>query len=245
MLPATIIFLLVMAGFIAQLIDGALGMAYGVTSNTLLLSIGFTPAIASASVHTSEIFTSLASGISHLKLGNVDRKLFINLAVPGSIAAIAGAYILTNFPVPTISKAVSIYLTLMGGVIILRAFNKNIFFRRINIKALGLIGGLLDAMGGGGWGPIVTSTLIANGQDLKKTVGSVNTAEFFVTLAQSITFHLLLGFTHPEAILALITGGIIASPIAAYLCKKAPTKTMLIIVGLLILTLNLRTILFK
>jgi uncharacterized membrane protein YfcA len=238
----TLVFIFIV-GFLAQLIDGALGMAYGVTSNSFLLSLGFAPAVASATVHTAEVFTTLASGISHLKLGNVDKKLFINLALPGSLTAIIGAYLLVNFPTGIIKDLVAVYLILMGGVIILRGFGRNIFFRKVNVRLLAGIGGLLDAMGGGGWGPVVTSTLIANGEDPKKTIGSVNLSEFFVTITQSMTFFILLGIVKPEAVIALLIGGVVAAPLAAYICRKAPTKTLLILVGLLIITLNISTLL--
>jgi len=200
------------------------------------------PAVASATVHTAEIFTTLASGLSHLKLGNVDKKLFASLALPGSVTAVLGAYILVNFPTGMIRNLVAVYLLLMGGVIVLRAFGKNVFFRKVNTKALAGVGGLLDAIGGGGWGPIVTSTLIANGVDPKKAIGSVNLSEFFVTLTQSVTFFLLMGLTNPEVILALIIGGVAAAPLAAYMCKKVQTKTLMIVVGILIIALNLRTL---
>jgi uncharacterized membrane protein YfcA len=235
-------FFALIIGFIAEIVDGTLGMAYGVTSNSFLLSLGFMPAVASATVHTSEIFTTLASGISHLKIGNVDKKLFSSLVIPGSITAIIGAYVLVNFPTEIIKKIVALYLILMGSIIILRAFGKNIFFRKINRKVLAGIGGFLDAVGGGGWGPVVTSTLIANGEDPKKTIGSVNLSEFFVTITQSATFFLLIGLTNLEIILAFIIGGVIAAPLAAYLCKKIDTKILMIIVGILIIILNIRTL---
>ncbi|MEM2352438.1 MAG: sulfite exporter TauE/SafE family protein [Thermoproteota archaeon] len=229
-------------GFAAELIDGMLGMGYGVTLNSLLLSLGLTPAYASAAVHTSEVFTTLASGVSHLKFGNIDKKLFVNLMVPGTLFAVLGAYILVNFPSGLLRKLVSLYLLFMGGIVILRAFGKNIFFKRVNAKILAAIGGLLDAMGGGGWGPIVTSTLIAGGNDPKKTVGSVNLAEFFVTISQILTFIALIGLVSPMLILALIPGGIVAAIISSYLCSKMPTKTLMILVGALILTVNLRNL---
>lgn len=225
-------------GFAAELIDGMLGMGYGVTLNSLLLSLGLTPAYASAAVHTSEVFTTLASGVSHLKFGNIDKKLFVNLMVPGTLFAVLGAYILVNFPSGLLRKLVSLYLLFMGGIVILRAFGKNIFFKRVNAKILAAIGGLLDAMGGGGWGPIVTSTLIAGGNDPKKTVGSVNLAEFFVTISQILTFIALIGLVSPMLILALIPGGIVAAIISSYLCSKTPTKPLMILVGALIFTLN-------
>lgn len=234
--------LIVIIGAFAQLIDGSLGMAYGVTSNSLLLSLGFTPAVASATVHTAEVFTTLASGVSHLKLGNVDKKLFINLTVPGSATAILGACILVNFPTGIIKNLVAVYLVLMGGMIILRVFGKNIFFRKLDAKVLAGIGGLLDAMGGGGWGPIVTSTLIANGEDPKKTIGSVNLSEFFIAFAQSLTFFTLLGFQNLSVIISLTIGGVLVAPLATYICKRTPTKTLLMVVGLLIIAVNVRTL---
>jgi uncharacterized membrane protein YfcA len=234
---------IIIVGFLAQLIDGTLGMAYGVTSNSFLLSLGFAPAVASATVHTAEIFTTLASGLSHLKLGNVDKKLFVNLALPGSLTAVVGAYLLVNFPTGMVKDLVAVYLVLMGGVIILRAFGRNVFFRKVNVRLLAGIGGLIDAVGGGGWGPVVTSTLVANGEDPKRAIGSVNLSEFLVTITQSATFFMLLGFVKPETVIALLIGGVAAAPLAAYLCRKAPTKTLLVLVGLLIVILNFKTLL--
>ena len=178
-------------GFIAQMIDGALGMAYGVTATTFLLSVGITPAAASASVHASEVFTSGVSGYMHLKFGNVNSKLFKTLVIPGIIGAILGAYVLSSLEEYSslIKPIVSIYTLFLGGIIIRKALIKRIEKRPLKrVGVLALFGGYLDSIGGGGWGPIVSSTLIASGRHPKYTIGSVNLTEFFVSLASSITF---------------------------------------------------------
>jgi len=192
----SIIFLWVLVGLIAQTIDGALGMAYGVTSSTLLISSGLSPAIASASVHTAEVFTTMASGISHLRMGNVDKRLFKKLVYSGAIAAFLGAYVLVNLPLWIIKPIVTVYLGVMGTLILLRAFNIITLLRRLNTSLLAFVGGFMDAIGGGGWGPIVTSTLMAEGNNPQKTIGSVNTAELFITCTQVITFVFTVGLSH-------------------------------------------------
>ena len=238
------IIVFIIVGFIAQMVDGSLGMAYGVSSNTFLLSIGIPPATASASVHTAEIFTTMASGLSHFRLGNVDRKLFEKLLVPGIIGGIIGAYILTSVPGKVIKPFIAIYLFIIGIVILRKAFKKiEVNEVETRIVPLGLTGGFFDAMGGGGWGPIVTSTLIARGNHPRFTIGSVNTAEFFVTVSESIVFILTIGLAHWRIIVGLMAGGVIAAPIAAYTCKKLPTRLLMIIIGGLIMILSTRTIL--
>jgi uncharacterized membrane protein YfcA len=239
--PNILVFVLV--GLAAQLIDGALGMAYGVSSTTFLLSIGVPPAAASASVHAAEIFTSSISGLSHWRLGNVDRGLVKQLLIPGVIGGVVGAYLLTTVPVTIIKPLVSLYLLVMGLVILRRSFQP----LRENattppLAPLGLVGGFFDAIGGGGWGPIVTTTLVATGSNPRFVVGSVNLAEFFVTVAESITFILSIGLTHWTIILGLIIGGAIAAPLAAYVCQRLPTKTLMRAVGVLIILLSIRTI---
>lgn len=240
------ILMFVLVGFVAQIIDGALGMAYGVSSTTFLLSLGVPPAMASASVHTAEVFTTAISGFSHFRLGNIDKELFTRLVVPGIVGGILGAYVLVSVPASIIKPAMAIYLLIMGGVILIRAFREN---RRSQIRArlipLGAIGGFLDAIGGGGWGPVVTSTLVAGGENPRFSIGSVNSSEFFVTLAESITFILTIGslfLQHWQAIVGLLIGGVIAAPLAAYVCKRLPTRTLMILVGVLIILLSLRTI---
>lgn len=238
------IVIFIIFGFIAQLIDGALGMAYGVSSNAFFLSLGIPPAIASACIHTSEMFTTAVSGISHFKFGNIDKKIFLRLLIPGVIGGVLGAYILTELPGGKIKPFVSLYLLLMGLWILIKVVRKT---HQIKTKSrlipLGLAGGFFDAIGGGGWGPIVTTTLVANGNQPRYAIGSVNAAEFFVTVAESITFFATIGtllFQHWEKIVGLMIGGVIAAPFAAWVCKKLPHKVLMLLVGLLITGLSIR-----
>ncbi|MBI3519225.1 MAG: TSUP family transporter [Bacteroidetes bacterium] len=241
------IFLYILAGFIAQMIDGALGMAYGVTATTFLLSFGVTPAASSASVHASEVFTSGVSGLMHLKFGNVNNKLFKSLLIPGVIGAILGAYILSSFEHYNyiIKPLVSAYTLILGVVIIFKALQKDKIRQRIKrIFPLAMIGGFLDSIGGGGWGPIVSSTLIARGRNPRYTIGSVNLAEFFIALSSSLTFVTIIGLTHWTIIAGLIIGGVIAAPIAAYIANKIPTKSIMILVGIVVIILSLKRLFF-
>lgn len=236
-------FLFLIAGFAAQMIDGALGMAYGVSSTSLLLSFGVSPAAASASVHTAEVFTTAVSGASHWKLGNVDRALFRRLVIPGVIGGAIGAYVLSELPGDKLKPWVSAYLLLMGLLIIRKAFGRTAHVAsNAGIRRLGLAGGFLDAIGGGGWGPVVTTTLVANGHSPRQTIGSVNLAEFFVTVAQSATFFLTIGIVHWQVIVGLMVGGVLAAPLAAHVCKRLPAKPLMLLVGVLIIVLSLRTI---
>jgi uncharacterized membrane protein YfcA len=232
-------------GFIAQMIDGALGMAYGVTATTFLLSVGITPAAASASVHASEVFTSGVSGYMHLKFGNVNSKLFKTLVIPGIIGAILGAYVLSSLEEYStyIKPIVSIYTLFLGVIIIRKALIKRMEKRQLKrVGVLALFGGYLDSIGGGGWGPIVSSTLIASGRHPKYTIGSVNLTEFFVSLASSITFFTVIGLGYWQVIIGLILGGVVAAPIAARLANKLPVKSMMILVGMVIIIVSLRQI---
>lgn len=233
----------IIVGFLAQLIDGTLGMAYGVSSNTFLRSVGISSAISSACVHISEIFTTFVSGISHLKLKNVDKKLLFKLLIPGIIGGIIGAYLLVEFENKILDIIIDAYLIIMGIIIVLKSFRKEKKQREFGNYAygLGLAGGFSDALGGGGWGPVVTSTLLASGHDTRKTIGTVNAAEFFVTIAETTTFVTMLGDfqKYYVIILGLIIGGILAAPIGAVLCKKASTQVMLKIVGILLIILNI------
>lgn len=231
-------------GFLAQMVDGTLGMAYGVSCNTLLRSLGIPSALSSFCVHAAEIFTSLFSGISHFTMKNFDQKLFQRLILPGVLGGIVGAYILTSVDDSVISPFISVYLIVMGIIIFCKAFSlQKLPARKIGwgVYPLAAIGGFSDSLGGGGWGPVVTSTLVATNCDVRKTIGSVNAAEFFVTLAESITFFLTIGSLGDAfpAVLGLIVGGIFASPIAAYLCKKLPLKPLMMFVGALIVVVNL------
>jgi uncharacterized protein len=237
----------ILAGFVAQLIDGALGMAYGVTATTFLLSGGISPAASSASVHASEIFTSGVSGLMHLKFGNVNRKLFKNLLIPGVMGAILGAYILTSLENYNyiLKPLVSFYTLILGLIIIYKALKKDSIRKRIKrLFPLAMFGGFLDSIGGGGWGPIVSSTLIAGGRNARYTIGSVNLAEFFVALASSLTFITIIGLTHWTIIAGLVIGGCIAAPIGAMLANKIPTKTIMILVGLVVVIISLKRIFF-
>ena len=236
--------LYVLAGFVAQMIDGALGMAYGVSASSLLLSFGVPPAAVSATVHAAECFTTGASGLSHHAFGNVDKFLFKRLLIPAVIGAVIGAYVLSSINGEVLKPYISGYLIIMGLVIIAKAFitipPRNV---TTHLTPLGFIGALLDTLGGGGWGPIVASNLIARGNDVRITVGSVNAVEFFVTLAASITFFLTIGLTHWGIILGLAVGGVLAAPLGAWAAIKLPHKPFMVIVGLLIIGISARTLL--
>ncbi len=240
------IFVFIIFGFIAQMIDGSLGMAYGVSANSFLLTVGLSPAVASASVHASEIVTTLVSGISHWKFGNIDQRMFLRLLIPGVIGGALGAYILTALDGNLIKPYISIYLLIMGIRILYKAFKPTAEHDKEPksglLVALGLAGGACDAIGGGGWGPVVTSTLISTGHSPRKTIGSVNFSEFFVTLAESLVFILTIGLTNWKIISGLLIGGVIAAPLGALVTKKLPTKLIMIIVGCLIIFLQLRTL---
>lgn len=234
-----------LAGFIAQMIDGALGMAYGVSATTFLLSFGVTPAAASASVHASEIFTSGVSGLMHLRFGNVNSKLFKTLLLPGVLGAILGAFLLSTAQdyVQYIKPVVGVYTLVLGLIIVRKAIQK--IKKKRKIRKMGLLaisGGFLDSVGGGGWGPIVSSSLIASGRHPMYTIGSVNLTEFFVSFASSVTFITLIGLDHWQVVLGLVLGGMVAAPIAALLARRLPVKTMMILVGLIVVIMSLRNI---
>lgn len=232
-------------GFFAQLVDGSLGMAYGVSANSFLLATGISPASASASVHISEVFTTLASGLSHWKFKNVDWPIVKRLVIPGVIGGVVGAYLLVNFPSNILKPIITVYLLLMGIRIFIKAFRSVpwIQFKTSHYIALGALGGFFDAVGGGGWGPIVTSTLLGQNEQARKIIGSVNISEFFVTFAEAVTFITLIGMAPWTIVLGLITGGVIAAPLAAFLTARIPNKTMLIVIGLVIIFLQVRTLL--
>lgn len=232
-------------GFAAQMVDGAIGMAYGVTSTSAMLSFGVPPATASACVHAAETFTTAASGISHWKLGNIDRKLVLRLAVPGMIGGAIGAYVLSQIPGEQFRPYISAYLLFLGVLILFKAFKgRPVTSPPIgSVAPLGFFGGLLDSLGGGGWGPIVTSTLLGQGASARYTIGSVNLAEFFVTATISGTFFLTIGLELWPIITGLIIGGVIAAPFAAYATKYIPEKILMILVAVVIIVLSARGIL--
>ncbi|MBP6238081.1 MAG: TSUP family transporter [Saprospiraceae bacterium] len=242
------ILIFIMAGFLASAIDGALGMAYGITATTVLLSFGLSPVAATASVHTSEVFTSGVSGLSHLKFGNVNNKLFRNLLIPGVIGAILGAFLISYFEEYSnvIKPLVSAYTLFLGVIILLKALKKDDQIRKKvkRLFPLAFTGGFLDSVGGGGWGPIVSSTLIAQGKAPRYTIGSVNLTEFFVALASSITFFAMIGTTHLNVILGLILGGVAAAPLGAFLTSKIPAKSIMLMVGIIVIILSIKRIFF-
>lgn len=235
--------LYVITGFIAQLIDGTMGMAYGISCSTFLkVFVGIPSAVASAVVHCAEIPTTLVSGISHWKLKNVQKSLMLKLIIPGVIGGILGAYFITRIG-DVLEPFIDVYLIIMGFTIFLKALKKKRETPReagVYIYPLGLVGGFLDATGGGGWGPIVNSTLIAYGHDVKKSIGTVNSVEFIVTVVETTTFAtLLVDFkSYLVIIFGLVVGGVIAAPLAAILCKKIAVKPLLGLVGMFIICLN-------
>lgn len=239
------LFLYILVGFIGQMIDGSLGMAYGVSCNAFLLSMGIPPAASSASVHAAEVVVTGISGLSHFKFGNVDKALFLRLIIPGAIGGGLGAYVLTQLDGSVIKPYISIYLLLMGFLIIYKGvFQKPQNGERVKrfVIPLAVVGGTCDAIGGGGWGPVVTTTLIAGGNQPRETIGSVNASEFFVSLVESVVFIVTLGLTHWMVILGLLIGGIIAAPMAAYLTKRLPVRALMVLVGLLIVVVNTNTL---
>jgi uncharacterized membrane protein YfcA len=250
-MPALIIIAVV--GLAAQLIDGGLGMGYGVISTSLLLITGLTPAAASASVHLAEIGTTLVSGISHWRFGNIDWPVVLRIALPGAIGAFTGATLLSSLPADSAAPWTSTILIILGTVLIIRFTTHHHHDRRTTqrprtrfLAPLGLIAGTVDATGGGGWGPIATSTMLASGKlDPRKAIGSVSAAEFAVAIAASIGF--LIGLSHAgvvwPVVIALLTGGVIAAPLAAWLVRKLPTWLLGVSVGGIIIATNARTIL--
>jgi uncharacterized membrane protein YfcA len=240
-------------GLLAQLIDGALGMAYGVTSTTLLLTFGIAPAVASASVHLAEVVTTAASGASHIKFGNVDKQTVYRLIIPGSIGAFLGATFLSHLPGDLAKPYISLFLLLLGVYVLIRFLFK---FRQTEEKTgielsrkqsipLGLIAGFADATGGGGWGPIATPVLLSKkGMSPRKVVGTVDTSEFAIAISATLGFLISLGWEEVNWLWvgALMVGGIIAAPIAAWLVQKIHAQLMGVLVGGFIILVNARTI---
>lgn len=229
-------------GFAAQLVDGALGMAFGVISNTLLVAVmGVPPALASQRVHLVECFTTAVSGLSHLLHGNVDKRLFFRLLLPGAVGGVLGAYVLTSLDASVVKPFVLLYLTGIGLYILVRGLYYPPKIKEAKLVApLGLFGGFLDAVGGGGWGPVVTSNLLIQGADPRKVVGTVNTVEFFLTLIVSAAFIYHLGIADVAgATLGLLIGGLLAAPLGAWVAKRFNPKTMLVLVGIVLTATSL------
>jgi len=224
-------------GFGAQIVDGALGMAFGVICNTLLVAVmGVSPARASANIHIVETFTTAVSGISHAIHGNIDRTLFLRLLIPGIIGGVTGAYLLTNIDGDIVKPFVLGYLVLIGIYLLIRGILYPPRHAKPKVvEPLGLIGGFLDAAGGGGWGPIVTSNLLVQGVEPRKVVGTVNSVEFFLTATVSATFIFNLGIgDFAISTFGLLIGGVLAAPFGAVMAKRIPTKVMLILVGIVL-----------
>lgn len=231
-------------GVFAQLVDGTLGMGYGATSTSFLLAYGVPPVISSTGVHVAEMFTTGASAISHHKFGNINKKLVKNLLIPGVLGSVTGAYLLSDvIDGDVIKPFISVYMIVLACIIIKKALAKSIVKKKT--KKLGILatfGGFMDAVGGGGWGPIVTSTLLGRGRNPRYTIGSVNAAEFAVSFASGITFMLFGGIEGWQIIIGLILGGVMAAPLAAFLVNKIKRKPMMVAVGILIIILSLKTL---
>jgi uncharacterized protein len=245
--------LLALVGLGAQLVDGSLGMAYGVTSTTLLLAIGANPAAASATVHLAEIGTTLVSGVSHWRFGNVDWKVVLKIGVPGAVGAFAGATFLSGLSTDTAAPLMSIILLALGLYVFIRFTTQGLPKSRLGqplrkrfLAPLGIVAGFVDATGGGGWGPVGTPAILASGRlEPRKTIGSIDTSEFLVAIAASIGFIIGIGSEGVNFawVLALLLGGIIAAPIAAWLVRHIPPRVLGSLVGGVIILTNVRTLL--
>ena len=246
-----ILILVSVVGFLAQVIDGSMGMAFGISSTTLLLLLGYSPAIASATVHLAEIGTSFASGLSHIRYKNVDWHALLKVGVPGALGALTGAIVLSSVDLNNAKPWTASILLVLGLVLIYRFTRPAILgvTRRARARwlgPLGLIGGLVDSTGGGGWGPIVTTSLTAsNALEPRKAIGTTNTAEFLVSVSASIGFLIGLGYANIpwQEVFALLLGGLLAAPLAAWLVSKAPRRIMGVLVGAVVVLLNLFSLL--
>lgn len=244
------LYIFLIVGFSAQLIDGALGMGFGMVSTATLLGFGINPTTISSSVHTAEVFSSAASGISHHRNGNINKKLFLSLLITGVIGSIVGALLLvfvSNVDNSAIKVIVAVYTMILGFRLLYLFFRRRFENRTVKnksrVRILALVGGFLDSFGGGGWGPVVTSTLVSRGHEPKYVIGSVNAAEFFIALASSLTFFIAIGIHHWDIILALVSGGVAAAPIAAKTTNKVTSRILLLSVGILVIIWSLYTIL--
>jgi uncharacterized membrane protein YfcA len=232
-------------GAVAALIDGSLGMAYGVTGTAFLLGYGISPVKAVAYIHIAEIFVSGSSGLNHWKIGNIDTKLFKKLLIPGIIGAILGALIIAKVKIPYLSIIISIYLLFMGIFLIAKAYSKiKLQFKQNNsvVIPLAVTGGFVDGAGGGGWGPVVTTSLLGGKMEPKKVIGTVNASEFFINLASAVSLLFLVKVTDWEALAGLIIGGFLVAPYAARVTSKMSVKMILTFVGVLITVISLRKI---
>jgi uncharacterized membrane protein YfcA len=232
-------------GFVAQLIDGALGMAYGATCSSLMMYVGVSPAFATAAVHTAKVFTAGVSGMSHIFMGNIDKKMFFRIVITGVLGAVIGAYMISEvFNGDVVKPYISAYLVFLGVMILLKAFNKKPTIPvNKNLGFLGLYGGFFDAIGGGGWGPLVTSNLLSKGNPARETIGTVNTAEFFVAFFSTGVFMLFVDTQAWQPIAGLIIGGIFAAPLGAFLIRLFPPKAIMICVSVVVMLVSLMNVL--
>jgi uncharacterized protein len=231
-----------LVGFLAQFVDGLLGMGYGITATSLALTLGVPPALASASVHAAEAVASGASAIAHIRYRNVVWAIAGRLIVPGIAGAAFGAYVVSRMPATQLRAILAVYLLMLGARVVYKAFRASAPpAASPRLIRLGLAGGFCDAFGGG-WGPIVTSSLLARGEAPRTTIGSVNVAEFFVTVAITVTFGITLGAFDWRAVLGLAAGGVLAAPIAARLTGRIPARPLTVAVGSLVILLSLRTL---
>jgi hypothetical protein len=245
--------LLALVGLGAQLVDGSLGMAYGVTSTTLLLALGTNPAVASATIHLAEIGTTLASGLAHWKFGNVDWKVVAKVGVPGALGAFAGATFLSHLSTEVAAPVMSLILVSLGVYLLVRFTLRGIDRRHLGkpirkrfLTPLGLVAGFVDATGGGGWGPVGTPALLASGRmEPRKVIGSIDTSEFLVSVAASLGFLLSLGSQGINFVwvAGLLGGGLVAAPLAAWLVRHIPPRMLGSMVGGVIVLTNTRTLL--
>jgi uncharacterized membrane protein YfcA len=230
-------FQFILVGFIAQMIDGTLGMAYGVSCSSLLLNFGVAPRVATAAVHTAEVFTTGVSGLSHLKFKNIDKQLFFRIVITGVIGAMIGAYLVSEiFDGNVIKPIIAGYLLILGIAILISGI-RNAHRQEKKIKRaelLALFGGFMDAVGGGGWGPIVTSNILQQGKNPRETIGTVSTAEFFVTFFSTGIFMFFVGVESWQIVLGLIVGGVIAAPVGALLAAKVNKRILMILIGIVI-----------
>ncbi|MGP4059774.1 sulfite exporter TauE/SafE family protein [Halobacillus sp. H74] len=243
-----------LVGFFTQLIDGALGMGFGLTSSSILLTYGLAPAVASASIHMAQVATTAASGFSHFKFGNVDRRLVLKLALPGAVSAFFGAALLSRIPGETIRPYISVFLLGLGIYIVVRflSLNRNKTLNKSDkplnkrfIYPLGFVGGFLDSIGGGGWGPVNTPVLLSREKiEPRKVIGTVDTSEFIVTISATLGFLTFLGWEQFSWLLvfAFIIGGVIAAPLAAWLVRIMPPLVLGVLAGGFIVLTNVRTI---
>ncbi len=233
----------ILIGFAAQIVGSSLGMAYSVTCSSVLLAMGISPALVSASVHSSEVVNRLVSGLSHFRFGNVDPRIFKRLALYGMLGAFIGAFVVTSLPVTVLRPAIAGLLLTMGVRILLTGLrHPEIRPRGTRLGPLGFIGGFVDVIGGGGWGPVVTSTLLLRGNPAHMVVGSINFAKFFVAVVESTTLIILLKTPRWDIIAGLVVGGVLAAPMAAWSCRKIPARAMTILVGALVCALSIRTL---